>query len=540
MVELYREAYSSVGSATVGNIAVGDVNINAAGITQADASNSFSVYQYADAGASGAATVGTITVGNISAKTGLSGHVFVEISQEEYGGTDGSTGRVTVGNISLTGSKSASMTAYVYNKASVTGTVGGVTVGNVTMKGDTSAGTASFEAQNWADNGDTGTVSIGNVNLAAQKVYFSVSNSAEFSGKAGAMTVGNVTLKGNDNGGSAGVIHQWGYDAAGTLNVGNVTLTTLKGNGTTAGALDFGINNSSSKGTVGTTTIGDIAITLASGDKANQNSTMSLDITTDGVGSKGAGNIVTGNITIGTSGVTTKATLAAHAIAASVNITSTDGTVTVGNITVTGGVTGANLTDNLDVLTTWLNLSGSTVTVGNVDYSGYAAASTIDVSGYTGVGVLKASKGGSTITDNKSANSIDLTANTTKADAITFQVSQSGVKDSGGAITASQTGLDTITGWAAGDSLTVVGGIKGDGDLIQNTPSQTYAQFLANAEAQITVAGNSAYVAVIGGNTYVALNVGTTPGTNDQVGEIVEVMGAHTFTWSAGTLVFLT
>jgi len=230
---------------------------------------------------------------------------------------------------------------------------------------------------------------------------------------------------------------------------------------------------------------------------------------------------------------------------AHVTLDSSLGTVTVGNITVTGGVKDASVfvADNFESLTTWLSLTGSKVTVGNIDYSGYGgggfATNIIDAHAYSGAAVIKGSTGGSSIYDNKGVNAITF-SDTTKADFAYLQNSQTGVKDSGTAVTATDGALDTITGWASGDKLTLVDKtaavttITGDGVVVQNTPTQDFATFLTHAESQIDGAGHSAYVAIIGGNTYVALATGLgTLVSPIKVGEIVEIMGSHTFTLTA-------
>jgi hypothetical protein len=526
---VYRSAYNdSKGDANIGSLTIGDININAGGITQVSGVNEITVYNSAYA-YSGAATVGSITLGDITAKTGINGQVYVYVEANADGATGGdSTGMVTIGDVAMTGSQGADLTLEAYNYAS-SGDAGGITVGNVSMKG---AAFAELYVSNSASYGNAGTVTVGNVAITADAIELDIGNTASNDGNAAGLTVGNVSLKGANAAGT-NWIWQYANGNAGALTVGDVSLSDKSGQ-----TLSLHVENSST-GTVGTETIGNITISLASKDAGATPSSITFDATTDG-GTSTGGNIVAGNITIGSSGVTTKGTFAAGVAAGHVTLDSTDGTVTVGNITVTGGVAHSDgltppsqvVVDNLANLSAWLTLSGSKVTVGNVDYSGYAAKATIDVTAFTGAASIKGSTAGSTITDNKGVNAITF-SDTTKADFVYFQDVQTGVKDSGTAITASQTALDSITGWAAGDKLTLVHtasgvttvtGIGGNGTIVQNTPSQDFATFLTHSEQQIDGAGNSAYVAVIGGNTYVALadNAG-------HVGQIVEIMGSHTF-----------
>ena len=111
----------------------------------------------------------------------------------------------------------------------------------------------------------------------------------------------------------------------------------------------------------------------------------------------------------------------------------------------------------------------------------------------------------------------------------------------GGTVSASQAAIDVITGWATGDKLSLwedisnlPDAIDGNSAIVVEGIPTTFADFLTNAETQITQDNNSAYVAVIGGNTYIALN------NNGKVAEIVEITGSHTFTYNAGVLVFAT
>jgi hypothetical protein len=273
--------------------------------------------------------------------------------------------------------------------------------------------------------------------------------------------------------------------------------------------------------------------------------TGALHVVTNG---KSGGDITIGNISVGSSGIVTTKTAAANMANVHVTATSTDGNVTVGNVTVTGGVIdkALNQVDNLEALTSWLKLTaGGDITIGNVDYSGYAgagkAANLIDVSGFAGAAVIKGSTGGSTITDNDGTNAITL-SNTTKADQVILGDVQKAVTDAstsdGDLTVTAQSSVDSITGFATGDIITLGGnGIKGDGVLIQNGSSMSWSTFLTNAEHQIDTVGHSGYTAIVGGNTYVALG-GWDANNHLVVTEIVEVVGVHTFTISGSDLTF--
>lgn len=534
VVSVENYVYASSGNATAGNVSIGDVNINAAGITAASGTNCLIVYNEAYAGVTGDATVGNITVGNVTAKTGISGYVEMCLYQSACANTGlSTTGKITVGNIDMQAQQSGQLyvTLQNYSEGANGGLAGGISVGNVTLKSDATLGTAELSVSNYSYCGDVGNVSLGNVDIEAQNVQLYVRNSASY-GNAGTTTVGNVILKGA---GTSNCISQTGYSGtAGTLTVGNISLTSGAGDD-----LSLCITNSASK-TAGLTKVGDVTLSVVGKDAVSGNY-VEFYITADG---KASGDVQTGNITIGSSGISTKQA-ATSVMTALVSLSSVNGNVTVGNIIVTGGASDKNkaVVDDFGTLSNILTLTATNgkVTVGNVDYSGYAAASTIDVNAYTGAALISGSKGGSTITDNKATNAIVLN-NTTKADTVKFVDVQTAVKDASGVVTAAQAALDTITGFAAGDSIALVDHVSfasalgGDNTIIQGTPSQTYAQFLVNAENNITSAGNTAYVAVIGGNTYVAL-----ANAAGKVGQIVEVMGSHTFSYDGvnDALVFL-
>lgn len=521
-----RYAHSSKGNATAGDVNIGNIAIlgniatASATITQIKGSNYITVYNEAYAN-SGNATVGTVTIGDVSAKTGVGGNVGLYVDNSAYGSKSAdSAGLVTIGNISMQGSSAANLSVTVYDYAR-SGNAAGITIGNVSLAGTKAHGTESLYVS--ASGNSTGNVKIGNVAITGANIGLSVENYAK-TGNAGSTTVGNITLNGDSNG--------WNYvyqnansGSAGTVSVGNVTLGVGAGQ---SNSLEVSNYASAVGATVGALNIGNVNLAIANtnaGSAAYDN----FYAYTNGGKSTG-GNITAGNITVSASGVTANTTAAAN-MNGYVTMTSADGNVTVGNITVTGGVEGAGglAMDNLANLTSWLNLGAKgTVTVGNIDYAGYAAAATIDASGYTGAGIITGSTGGSAITDNSGTNSMIL-GNTTMADAITLQDTQNAVTDSGGVITATQSAMDSITGFAVGDTITLAGGIQGAG--ITQTGPQTWAQFLTGAESAIH-SGTAAYATVINGDTYVALNSG------GLVGEIIDVVGSHTFGLGGGVLSF--
>lgn len=528
-VKVKSQAVALEQDAGTGRIFVGDVRINAGGITQASALNEITLYNNAVATA-GAASAGGISVGNVLARTGYSGYAYLRAANVGSGGaSSGSNGIVTVGNVAMDGSLGAYLILDVENRQNVQGSVGGIAIGDVQLAANLQSGYATLTALDRAGSvGNAGNISVGNIALQGATVSLTIDNRA-LGGSVGNVSVGNMLLQG-DGGTHTGIRNVAGDGDAGNLALGNVKVTAAVGQEFVLQA-----SNVATAGTVGSTVVGNITLQLTNKDAGGMDSIAGLQVYTDTARAHG-GDIVLGNIDLSAGGVTAKGAFTGVMMRADMNIASMDGTITIGNISASGGVKDANghLSDNFDDLANWLVLFTSApgrITVGNIDYSAYAASATLDVHSWAGAAVISGAKGGGTITDNKGGNAIVLNA-AAKADVVHFQSVQGGVVDAGGVVTAAQAALDSITGFGSGDRFDVVGGILGNGALIQNTPAQTFAQFLVHAENQITKSGNSAYVAVIGGETYVALNTG------GKVGEIVKLAGVHTFSWDTGALVF--
>lgn len=525
----YRSADAHYGNAMAGNITVGSISINTAAATlQTNGHNSICVMNEACA-SHGAATVGSITVGNVSAATGINGYLHLYAYNYADGASSAdASGLVSIGNVSVQGGTNAQMYVSAYNYA-VCGTAGGIAIGNVSLHETKINGSAELYV--YQSGAVAGSVSIGNVAITDHKVGLYVENLAK-TGAAGALTIGNITLHGGDFAAYNGILQKASKGNTGAVTVGNVSLSDGKGQ-----TLILAITSEAPLKKAGVVSVGNITLAIAN-TNAGAAAADKLYVHTTGSIANG-GNISVGNVTIGSAGVTTKATGAAN-MAGHVTLDAGKGNVTVGNITVTGGVTesgGAKaVVDNFATLTTWLSLTNGggthTTTIGNVDYSGYAAAATINVSAFAGAASIIGSQGGSTITDNKGTNAIDV-SHTTKADTIEFQVTQTAVTDSGGAITATQSAMDSIIGIHSGDTIEYVGavGMTGAGGVV-NGGAMSWATFLTNAEAAIHTSTDAAYTATIGGNTYIAMENAST------VGQIVEVVGVHTFTLSGGILSF--
>ena len=140
----------------------------------------------------------------------------------------------------------------------------------------------------------------------------------------------------------------------------------------------------------------------------------------------------------------------------------TDGTLTVGDITVTGGYMSADgspvVLDNFGTLGTWLNLTGTTITVGNVDYSDYeSTASDYDVSAWKGAANIFAAQDDTTITDNVTKN------------VITLGNGPDTVNILAGATTdeTSAAAIDQIIGFTHGDDLIQIDNATGAGGSVR-------------------------------------------------------------------------
>jgi hypothetical protein len=253
-----------------------------------------------------------------------------------------------------------------------------------------------------------------------------------------------------------------------------------------------------------------------------------------------------GDVTMATSGVSANAEMTGPMLG-KVTLQTFVGTITVGNITVgAGGLPGMAIgnTDNLAVLSDWFIVQGTTVTIGNVDYTAYLGDTVINVSAYSGAGTISGGQGANIIVDNAGTNVIDLGASAAKADVVYLLNDQDAVTDTAGTVTADQTLLDSITGWGAGDTIALwdaalgmTDSIDGTGTLVHSTDPVTplaYAQFLTDAGDQVFNTNCSAFVAwVDDGNTYVAIN------DNGIVAEVVKIVGQHHLQWNAGTLEFV-
>jgi hypothetical protein len=191
--------------------------------------------------------------------------------------------------------------------------------------------------------------------------------------------------------------------------------------------------------------------------------------------------------------------------------------VTVGNITVVGGYTNKTptLMDNLNELSanaanSWFDpiAGASGVTVGNVDYSGYKSAATINVSTWKGAAAITAAQKDTVIFDNKTKNVITLGAgkdtvnitntNTAKTEAAADQI---------------------IAFTKASDKMVLdLGGT----DFAYSAANRTFDQFLAAASTAMLNDGIDIFSQKIGSDSFIAFDKDAN-GTLDFVVEVVGV-----------------
>lgn len=420
-----------------------------------------------------AMTVGNLSVGAVSASVGKNSYFWGTFEASGWGGD---VGTVNVGNVSMTAGASA--TAGFSVTVSASNDLGAVTIGSTTLNAAATSAYAyaSYDFSAWS--GDIGNVTVGDVSLSAGKsatasYYFEMSGETSI----GNVTVGNVTL--SSVGASA---YAYAYltienDSVGTI--GDFTVGNVKSTVNGAGAYGGFYVSVSSAASAGTLTVGNLDLSI--GNAASKTGAyLEVDIVNT------LESVTVGNISLTATGVRslTDTTIAYDA---DVAITAADDIV-VGNITVTGGDGKA---EDFGTLTNWLTLTaGGTKTIGGVDYSGYGAVATLDVSGYLGAAFVKGGAKADVITDNKGANAL-----TGNGGADTFKF------------------VDTNTGKTEATADSITDFSNTGGDKIDLTPAVNvgnygeatfadFASFLTGAEA----ANKAVFVGQIGGDSFVAVD----------------------------------
>jgi len=464
-----NSATASKGDATVGNVTVGDVSFNVGKNATAYlyVSNSASAYV-------GNATAGDITIGNISATVADSGYAYAYIDNYVVAGTsslpgtgDAKVGNVKVGDVSFNVGANAKASLTVSNSAVNYGigtvTVGDITVGNISATLANTNGLAQFYISNYAIGNAIGDVTVGNVKVG--DVSFVVGQSAS----------ANLTIYNHAQ--AAG----FGNATAGDITVGNISVT---------------LSQSKAFASVYLSNFASAAI-----DNAK-------------VGDIKVGNItVSANNTAGSVSFFFTATNTASAILGTPSI----GNITVGNITVSDVAGSLN---NLATLTNWFNPSTSgTITVGNVDYSGYiTSGATIDLKEFKGAPVVKGTIKGDTITDTTDTNAIYLglvgaSHGDGELDTVTF------IKDNSG---KTLTTCDKVYNFESG--LDVLQ-IQTDADNVDFGGSYSnFAAFLLAANASI-LGGNDIFYGYVGSGSYIAVNYNSN--TDKVLDYVIQVVGVH-------------
>jgi hypothetical protein len=278
----------------------------------------------------------------------------------------------------------------------------------------------------------------------------------------------------------------------------------------------------------GTLTVGNIDLTVGAAKATDQAAYVNVY--------NYHGDAVVGDITINGAIAGVKATVAAAptmTYSVDVNVGSATGNVKVGNITVVGDGKSEDL-GNLSFLTLTHGAS-KTTTIGNVDYSGYKVATTIDVSGFKGAGSIVGTAKGDTIVDNAGTNALTGGAGADLFHFLNVNFNgPGGVNDVNKNLTVAT--ADSITDFneAQGDRINV-----GTGTLSVTPGSATYGEgttTYADLTAVLTAAkaaeagGVKVFVGQVGTDSYVVVDNsadGTAAASPDFVVKLVGVNYAH-------------
>jgi hypothetical protein len=453
-------------SSAIGNVTLGNATI------VGDDGSTLDYFMY-DISSDG--SIGDVTVGNMS----ITGGVQADLSSYYTIDAAKAVGNVTFGSTTLVGGKSAD----IFTEHNITAaTIGNVKVGDMSITGVTNATMyASLSV-----SGDTiGTVSVGNLSAVAGKSGSSTIDVwAHATTEMGNVTVGtvNVSAVGAN---STGEVNVYAYGNGTAADIGSLTIgaVTMNVKGTSAYG-QFSATLGASADTAGTLTVGNMDLSV--GNKATKTGAQ-LYVNVDNA----AGNAVVGNITLHGTTARTTADLT-QTYSADVNVTGAK--VTVGNITVTGGDGASDNFNNLAFLNLTSTAATPSVTIGNVDYSGYGAKATIDVSAFKGAASIVGTAKADTITDNKGTNSITGGAG---ADKFVFNASNAN-------LTAAT--VDTVTDFSEtqGDKLGVAGftlSLDPNSTYGENTYAD-FAAFVSGANG----ANKEVLVGQIGSDSYVAFD----------------------------------
>ena len=415
---LYVYADGNIGNVSLGNI-----------VYTGGKSASADIRAFVSADNSG--SIASYSVGNINATVGNLGHL---INTNYIDTSNGNIGNVTLGMLSVTLGTAATFdragsNTYLYVEANG-GTIGNVKLGGVSVVAATGAsanitndiysygngGVASFSQGNISLNvakngflsastaiqayGNIGNIKVGNVTLSAGThstadhylvvEAFHAGGTGIAPGNIGTTTVGNVSASAVGAGAKAlerVFIASSGDGYVGALTVGNISLNATAAKSHTAQAQAEYIVGSASS-TVGALTVGNISLTVNSG---GHDSVTLVDA--------GTGTLTVGNITIRT----TTAFTANNHVAVHLDGLS-EGNIVIGNITVSGGNGAGDNFGSLAGMVSGSIVGGGSLTIGNIDYSGYGGNDTINLT--NGLAGIHDYKGASTIIGSAHDNSI--------------------------------------------------------------------------------------------------------------------------------------
>ena len=493
----------------IGNVTVGNVSFTLGSGASID---TFSIDVHADTGDIASFSIGNVTiVGAANSYDDSQGFTV-------YAGDD--IGDISIGNVTVTAGKSATFNSMTWGFEAGTGNIGNISVGKTTLTAGENADINHY-LDFTADNEIAG-AKVGDIALSAAKngsVWLSHDYSA--SDDIGNIVYGNISAVAKGLGASAGFSFEADANGntIGTVTFGNVSLTAVGANAWAGASIWL----SDTGDTVGLATVGDITLS-ASNVKAAAAAAWA-DFTMDSNGSIKIGNISA------IAGAATADFVDTAMANFDVDITSGNN-LTVGNIVVTGGLKSNGtdniagngddvLMDNLNVLTSWLSLtetgSGS-ITIGNVDYSGYKAAATIDVSGFKGAANITAAQGATIITDNKAKNVITLGAGND-------DVNMNAVTSTTDKTLASA--IDEIISFTSGKDVISIDTTSGAGSFaFVSSASADYATFLASAGSAMTNDGTDIYARKVGADMYVAIDADNGGG----VDFVIKLAGISTVT----------
>jgi hypothetical protein len=549
---LTAEAYASAGNATVGDLTVGNVDLS---LGKSATFEYFSLSHSAYANGAGKdATVGNATLGDVAIDVGANGY-FYEFYVENYAyasSGNATAGDMSIGNVDISVAQGGSIDYFsVTNEASAHGagknaTVGNTTIGDITVNLATSATLDGFELSVSA-YAHTGIATVGDVSVGSLTAnvgvngYFYGYLTVEASGTStkssiGNITVGDVNASVND-GGTFEYYPVYAYVPTG--DIGDVTVGNITASAGRSAYAENWLDLYATNGSIGTVSVGDVSLTARDFDAycsftayasaANGVGTMSFgnfDLSVNTVASTVAGyaedyvelynsgDMKLGDINVSTSSLNAGAT-DLSTVTVDFNASAT-GALTLGNITVSGG---DGKIDNFATLTSWLHVSAGAgaVTIGNVDYSGYGAAATIDVSGYKGAGKIIGSAKDDVITDNKGTNLITGGAG---ADIFNFVQTNTG---------KTEATIDQILDFSdlQGDKIGL-GFAVNTGNFSEGT-NTSFTDFLNTANA----ANKAVYVGEVSGNAFMAVDYNA-DGTVDYAVELAGVsnlnqIGVSTF-----------